>query len=110
MVLISLPTYPAKNFLIESPLVYFLVCVLTKITILVEISSWAGRRELPIITPKRVPAVGLPSVVASTGTENLRNLTQKSQQDLNLLREEKAAAVSIQLTGDVGNGGCARKG
>ena len=48
MVLVSHPTYPAKNFLIESPLVYFLVCVLIKITILVEISSWAGRRELPI--------------------------------------------------------------
>ena len=48
MVLISLPTYPAKNFLIESPQVYFLVCVLIKITILVEISSWPGRRELPI--------------------------------------------------------------
>ena len=48
MVLVSHPTYPAKNFLIESPLVYFLVCVLVKITILVEISSWAGRRELPI--------------------------------------------------------------
>ena len=48
MVLVSHPTYPAKNFLIESPLVYFLVCVLIKITILVEISSWPGRRELPI--------------------------------------------------------------
>ena len=48
MVLVSHPTYPAKNFLIESPLVYFLVCVLIKITILVEISSWAGQRELPI--------------------------------------------------------------
>ena len=51
MVLVSHPTYPAKNFLIESPLVYFLVCVLIKITILVEISSWAGRRELPISRP-----------------------------------------------------------
>ena len=74
--------------------------------------SWETSIEwqLAIITPKRVPAVGLPSVAASTGTENSRNLTQKSQQDLNLLSEEKAAAVSIQLTGDVGNGGCARKG
>ena len=45
---VSHPTYPAKNFLIESPLVYFLVCDLIKLTILVEISSWASRRELPI--------------------------------------------------------------
>ena len=74
--------------------------------------SWETSIEwqLAIITPKRVPAVGLQSVVTSTGTENSHNLTQKSQQDLNLLNEEKAAAVSIQLTGDVGNGGCARKG
>ena len=41
--------YPAKKFLIESPLVYFLVCVLIKITTLVEIPSRPGRRELPII-------------------------------------------------------------
>ena len=74
--------------------------------------SWETSIEwqLAIITPNRVPAVGLPSVVTSTGTENSHNLRQKSQQDLNLLSEEKAAAVSIQLTGDVGNGGCARKG
>ena len=48
MVLISLPAYPAMKFLIESPLVYFLVCVLIKITILVEIPSQPGQRELPI--------------------------------------------------------------
>ena len=48
MVLIGLPTYPAMNFLIESPLVYFLVCAPIKITFLVEIPSWPGRRELPI--------------------------------------------------------------
>ena len=48
MVLTSLPTYPAKNFLFESPLVYFLVCALIKITFLVEIPSRTGRRELPI--------------------------------------------------------------
>ena len=48
MVLTSLPTYPAKNFLFESPLVYFLVCALIKITFLVEIPSRPGRRELPI--------------------------------------------------------------
>ena len=49
MVLISLPTYPAKNFLIESPIVYFLVCALIKITFLVEIPSQRARRELPIV-------------------------------------------------------------
>ena len=39
----NLPTYPAMYSLIESPLVYFLVCVLIKITILVEIPSRPGK-------------------------------------------------------------------
>ena len=51
MVLISLPTYPAMNLLIESPLLYFLVCVLIKMTILEEIPSRPGQRELPIALP-----------------------------------------------------------
>ena len=49
MVLIILPRYHAKNFLIVSPFVYFLVYALIKIPSLAEIPSWTGRRELPII-------------------------------------------------------------
>ena len=68
MVLISLPTYPAKNFLIESPLVYFLVCVLIKITFLVEIPSRPGRRELPIPPQFSMIACGVKnSWLASVG-------------------------------------------
>ena len=48
MVLNSLPRYHAKNFLIVSPSVYFLVYALIKIPPLAEIPSWNGRRELPI--------------------------------------------------------------
>ena len=49
MVLNSLPRYHAKNFLIVSPFVYFLVYALIKIPPLAEIPSWSGRRELPIL-------------------------------------------------------------
>ena len=48
MVLNSLPRYHAKNFLIVSPFVYFLVYSLIKIPSLAEIPSWPGQRELPI--------------------------------------------------------------
>ena len=50
MVLNSLPRYHAKNFLIVSPFVYFLVYALIKILPLAEIPSWTRRRELPILT------------------------------------------------------------
>ena len=51
VVLISPPRYHAKNFLIVSPFVYFLVYALIKIPPLAEIPSWSGRRELPIEVP-----------------------------------------------------------
>ena len=50
MVLNSLPRYHAKNFLIVSPFVYFLVHALIKIPSLAEIPSRTGRRELPIVS------------------------------------------------------------
>ena len=40
--------YHAKNFLIVSTLVHFLVYALIKIPPLAEIPSWTGRRGLPI--------------------------------------------------------------
>ena len=54
MVLNSLPRYHAKNFLIVSPFVYFLVYALIKIPPLVEIPSWTGRRELPIVLMQKI--------------------------------------------------------
>ena len=63
MVLNSLPRYHAKNFLIVSPFVYFLVHANIKIPSLAEIPSWTGRRELPIAGKN--PALGPPKSALS---------------------------------------------
>ena len=79
MVLTSLPTYPAKNFLFESPLVYFLVCALIKITFLVEIPSRPGRRELPIskMSPKSIKNVSKNYPNTKMSPKCLQNLSKK---------------------------------